>query len=197
MYQRDETALSRLERKGWSKTGPVHTHVGSVSTRPAPAPQNRPKASRKPSPGPRKRRPREVEALAQSHTALREGGRCSQAILTPRPLLSAQAQAAGSGSSTCLPFSERVYAWSVCWDSTCSQGSLSPAQRVKTSEGKTRPGRSRVETLHRQDRKGLGQLRACTCPQEGGAEVLPASWSHPCRRHEQQLMSILWLWVHS
>lgn len=35
MYQRDETALSRLERKGWSKTGPVHTHVGSVSTRPA------------------------------------------------------------------------------------------------------------------------------------------------------------------
>lgn len=129
--------------------------------------------------------------------ALRDAGRCSQAIRTPRPLLSAQAQAAGSGSSTCLPFSERVYAWAVCWDSTCSQGSPSPTQGVETSEEKTCPGRSRVEILHRQDGKGLGRLRACTCPQEGGTEVLPASWGHSCRRHEQQLMSILWPWVHS
>ena len=58
------------------------------------------------------RRPREAEALAQSHTASRDRAKGSQASLTQRPAFStchsnppsAETQAGGSGTSARIPF---------------------------------------------------------------------------------------------
>lgn len=162
----------------------MHTHAQALGPPgQSQAPRNTLRASRQAQPGisgMRKTRPREVEALAQSHTAPRDRAKCPQASLTQTPP-SGQVQATGSGARTTILFSEQhLQTRSVCWDSKLSQSSPNPAQRVETSEGKTRPGRSLCS-----DHARTGQERAGPAPgphmppAEGGAAFLPASRDHP------------------
>lgn len=132
-----------------------------------------------------------MEALAQSHTALRDGAKCPQASLAPRTRLEhlqpkhlhgpgPRLQDGGAGLRPAFQGSSPGLAFG--WDSP------GPAQRLRAERAKHAKDAPSVEIVPRQDRKGPGRLHGRTCPQQKGGWVPSRSQGSPCRIPGQQPM---------